>query len=59
MDLIECNSARHFSNRGIKRNKTLWFSYVLHTPTLKIFIGGDGGYDKHFEEIGKKFGPLI
>ena len=50
--------ARHFSGRGLTRNKTLWVSFVLQTPTMKIFIGGDGGYDKHFAEIGKKFGSI-
>jgi L-ascorbate metabolism protein UlaG (beta-lactamase superfamily) len=25
---------------------------------MKIFIGGDSGYDKHFAEIGKTFGPF-
>jgi L-ascorbate metabolism protein UlaG (beta-lactamase superfamily) len=50
--------ARHFTGRGFKRNQTLWVSYLLQTPTMKIFIGGDGGYDKHFAEIGKKFGPI-
>lgn len=50
--------ARHFSGRGLKRNQTLWVSYLLQTPTMKIFIGGDGGYDKHFAEIGNKFGPI-
>lgn len=50
--------ARHFSGRGLKRNQTLWAAFVLQTPTMKIFLGGDGGYDKHFAEIGKKFGPI-
>ena len=50
--------ARHFSGRGLRRNQTLWTSFVFQTPTMKIYIGGDGGYDKHFAEIGKKFGPL-
>ena len=50
--------ARHFTGRGFKRNQTLWVSYLLQTPTMKIFIGGDGGYDKHFAEIGNKFGPI-
>ena len=50
--------ARHFSGRGFKRNRSLWMSYILHTPTIKIFIGGDSGYDKHFAEIGHKFGPF-
>jgi len=50
--------ARHFSGRGLKRNQSLWTAFVLQTPTIKIFIGGDGGYDKHFSEIGKIFGPI-
>ncbi len=50
--------ARHFSGRGLKRNQTLWAAFVLQTPTMKLFIGGDGGYDKHFAEIGKTFGPI-
>jgi len=33
-------------------------SFVLQTPTMKIFLGGDSGFDKHFEEIGNKFGPF-
>ena len=50
--------ARHFSGRGFKRNKSLWCSFVLQTPTMKIFIGGDSGYDTHFVEIGKTFGEF-
>jgi L-ascorbate metabolism protein UlaG (beta-lactamase superfamily) len=50
--------SRHFSGRGFIRNKALWMSYVLQTPTTKIFIGGDSGYDSHFEAIGNQFGPF-
>ncbi len=50
--------ARHFSGRGFTRNKALWTSFVLHTPTLKIFIGGDSGYDTFFAEIGQTFGEF-
>ena len=50
--------ARHFSGRGFKRNQALWTSFVLTTPTQKIFLGGDSGYDTHFKEIGDKFGPF-
>ena len=50
--------ARHFSGRGLKRNKTLWTSFILKTGGMTIFIGGDGGYDTHFAETGKKFGPF-
>lgn len=56
--VVNATSARHFSGRGFKRNQTLWTSFVLRTPTMNIFIGGDGGYDKHFAEIGKTFGPF-
>jgi len=50
--------ARHFSGRSFSRCNTLWMSYVLQTPSLKIYIGGDSGYDTHFADIGNKFGPI-
>lgn len=55
---ITSTPARHFSGRRFKRNNTLWSSYVLQTPTQKIFLGGDSGYDFHFKEIGERFGPF-
>ncbi len=53
---IDVTPARHFSGRGPKPNQSLWASFVLQTPSIRIFIGGDGGYDEHFAEIGEKFG---
>ncbi len=50
--------ARHFSGRGFKSNQILWSSYILQTPTMTIFIGGDSGYDKHFTEIAKTYGTI-
>jgi L-ascorbate metabolism protein UlaG (beta-lactamase superfamily) len=50
--------ARHFSGRSLKRNETLWSSFVLKTPHFKIFIGGDSGYDEHFKNAGERFGPF-
>jgi L-ascorbate metabolism protein UlaG (beta-lactamase superfamily) len=50
--------ARHFSGRGTTRNNTLWCSYLLETPSLKIYIGGDSGYDSHFAEIGNQFSDI-
>jgi L-ascorbate metabolism protein UlaG (beta-lactamase superfamily) len=47
---------RHFAGRGLSRNTALWVSMALQTPTRKIFIGGDSGYDHHFKRIGDKFG---
>lgn len=50
--------ARHFSGRKFKRGNTLWASYVLKTDSLNIYLGGDSGWDKHFKEIGEKYGPF-
>lgn len=55
---IHTTSARHFSGRGLVRNNTLWLSFVLETSKHKLFLGGDSGYDSHFTEIGKKYGPF-
>lgn len=55
---IYATPARHFSGRTLKRNSTLWLSLVLETPSKKLFLGGDSGYDTHFKEIGEKHGPF-
>ena len=53
---LYCLPARHFSGRGLKRNQSLWASFLLKTPTgRKIYIGGDSGYGPHFKEIGDRF----
>ena len=51
-------TARHFSGRGLKRNGTIWSSFILNSPDKKIFIGGDSGYDLHFAATGHQFGPF-
>jgi L-ascorbate metabolism protein UlaG (beta-lactamase superfamily) len=56
--IITATPARHFSGRGFKRNRTLWVSFVLELNGKKLFIGGDSGYDKHYIEIGEKYGPF-
>ena len=50
--------ARHFSGRSFVRAKTLWASFVLKTKDQSIYLGADSGYDKHFKEIGEKYGPF-
>jgi L-ascorbate metabolism protein UlaG (beta-lactamase superfamily) len=50
--------ARHFSGRGFTRNQSLWSSFVFQSPTMKIYIGGDSGYDSHFKAIGDEHGPF-
>lgn len=56
--IINTTTARHFSGRNFKRNQSLWLSFILTTPSQKIFIGGDSGYDTHFKMIGEQFGPF-
>jgi len=55
---VNTTPARHFSGRTFTRNKAMWMSFVLTTPTKKIYIGGDSGYDKHYKAIGEQFGPF-
>ncbi|MCJ0743657.1 MBL fold metallo-hydrolase [Pedobacter montanisoli] len=55
---ITLTPARHFSGRLFARNISLWTSFVLQTPTKKIFLGGDSGYGPHFKSIGEQFGPF-
>ena len=47
--------ARHYSGRGMIRNKTFWAGFALTTPERRLFFSGDSGYGKHFAEIGKRF----
>ena len=56
--IFNTTPARHFSGRNFKRNTSLWLSFALTTPTKKIFIGGDSGYDEHFKMIGENLGPF-
>ncbi|MBW8327548.1 MAG: MBL fold metallo-hydrolase [Prolixibacteraceae bacterium] len=56
--VITATPGRHFSGRGFKRNQAIWASFVLQTPTKKIFVGGDSGYDTHFAKIGAEHGPF-
>lgn len=51
---VHCLPARHFSGRGLISNKTLWASFLLETPSMKVYIGGDGGYGTHFAAIGRE-----
>jgi L-ascorbate metabolism protein UlaG (beta-lactamase superfamily) len=55
---IHATPARHFSGRQFKRNNTLWLSFVLQTPSKRIYLGGDSGYDSHFQKIGHEHGPF-
>ena len=56
---ITFTPSRHFSGRGLTdRARSLWGGWVLDTGCEKIWFSGDGGYGKHFEEIGRRLGPF-
>ena len=51
---IYCLPTRHFSGRGFSANQTLWASFLLETPSLSVYVGGDGGYGTHFARIASQ-----
>jgi L-ascorbate metabolism protein UlaG (beta-lactamase superfamily) len=53
-----CLPARHFSGRKFKRSTTLWSSFALKTENYNLYLGGDSGFDTHFEKIGNEYGPF-
>jgi len=55
---IYCLPARHQSGRGMRRFQSLWASFLIKSPSLTIFMSGDGGYDTHFASIGEQFGSI-
>ena len=50
--------ARHFSGRSIFPNKSLWMSFVVDVNKYKFYVGGDSGYDDHYQKIGAQFGSI-
>jgi L-ascorbate metabolism protein UlaG (beta-lactamase superfamily) len=55
---VTVTPARHFSGRGLARNRALWVSFVVQGPVHKVYVGGDSGYDDHYKAIGEKYGPF-
>ena len=56
---VTCLPSRHFSNRLLgKPNQTLWASFMVESGGRKVYVGGDGGYDKRFAEIHERFGAV-
>lgn len=56
---VALTPSKHFSGRGLfNRNTTLWGGWVILGKQTRFYTSGDGGYDIHFKEIGKKYGPF-
>jgi L-ascorbate metabolism protein UlaG (beta-lactamase superfamily) len=53
---VVCLPAQHWSRRiGQGRNTTLWASFLLQTPSVTLYFGGDSGYFVGFREIGRRY----
>jgi L-ascorbate metabolism protein UlaG (beta-lactamase superfamily) len=51
-------AARHFSGRALRRNRTLWASWVLAGASHRVFYTGDSGYFDGYAAIGAQHGPF-
>jgi len=51
-------AARHFSGRTLRRNDTLWGSWVIAGPAKRVFYAGDSGYFEGYKGIGAAHGPF-
>ncbi len=53
---LVCLPAQHWSRRiGQGRNTTLWASFLLKTPSVTLYFGGDSGYFIGYREIGRRY----
>ena len=50
--------ARHFSGRGVLRNRTLWSSFVLKGTSHTVYYGADSGWWDGFTQIARQYGPF-
>jgi L-ascorbate metabolism protein UlaG (beta-lactamase superfamily) len=56
---LSCLPAIHFSGRTpFDRNATLWCSWSIVSPTLRLFFAGDTGYGPVFADLGRTHGPF-
>jgi len=53
--VFHCLPARHTGGRGLKQDQALWASFLIETPSMSVYAGGDSGYDDHFLRIGQHF----
>lgn len=50
--------AQHFSGRTLRRNTTLWSSWVVMHENQRVYVGCDSGFFAGFAEIGERCGPF-
>jgi L-ascorbate metabolism protein UlaG (beta-lactamase superfamily) len=56
---LTCLPCIHFSGRTpFDRNATLWASWSIVSPSLRLYFAGDTGYGPVFADIGAAHGPF-
>jgi N-acyl-phosphatidylethanolamine-hydrolysing phospholipase D len=56
---LSCLPCIHFSGRTpFDRNRSLWCSWAIESPNIRIFFAGDSGYGPVFAETGRSHGPF-
>ena len=55
---LTATEAQHFSGRGLRRDGTLWSSWVVAGAHRKAFYTGDSGYFDGYAQIGAEHGPF-
>ncbi|MGL4744817.1 MAG: MBL fold metallo-hydrolase [Dermatophilaceae bacterium] len=50
--------AQHFSGRGLRRNGTLWASWIVAAPGGRVFFSGDTGFFGGYARLGEQYGPF-
>ncbi len=53
-----CCEVRHFSGRGLRRDRTQWAGWSVAGARRRIFFGGDSGYTRAFADAGRAHGPF-
>lgn len=55
---LTATPAQHFSGRGLRRDTTLWSSWVIAGAHRSVFYTGDSGYFDGYAAIGAGYGPF-
>ncbi len=55
---VTCVESQHFSGRGVRRDETLWASWVLASPSGRVFFSGDTGFFDGYPAMAAAYGPF-
>src|SRR5699024_3299838 len=55
---VTCCEVRHFSGRGLLRDRTQWAGWAVAGARRRVVFGGDSGYTRAFADAGSVHGPV-